>query len=232
MSRNKQPSEVHPSDEVGIVLDNPRSYRWLRAALLLRRSRPLYRELATLTRARRGDDAADIGCGPGDLVAALADCVGPDGSVVGIDPSPEMNDHATAHARPNSRFERAAAQDLPLSDESVDVVTSTFVMHHIPQADRDAALAGMFRVLRPGGTVLLADAHPSGPILPILIRAMSRSAARHTSDGVAGHADPIDAIDIRRYIPDLTRQGFTSVEFRTVGSSTGALVGRKPGRAG
>ncbi|ATD69015.1 hypothetical protein HGA01_21980 [Gordonia amicalis] len=105
-------------------------------------------------------------------------------------------------------------------------------MHHIPQADRDAALSGMFRVLRPGGTVLLADAHPSGPILPILIRAMSRSAARRTADQVAGHTDPVDALDVRRYIPDLTSQGFTSVEFHTIRSSTGALIGRKPDRAG
>lgn len=237
MSANEQLSEELPADEIGILITRPRAYRRLRALLLLRRSRVLYAELAALTGAAPGADALDIGCGPGDLVTALADRVGAHGSVLGVDPAPQMIDYATARtARPHCRFEVGAAQDLTVPDASLDVITSTFVMHHIPQARRDDALANMYRMLRPGGTLLLADTHVSGPVLPTLIRFMSRSAARRTGDTAAGHTDhrcagnpdPLAAVDIRRYRPELSRLGFTEIEFRTVASSTGALIARKP----
>jgi len=237
MSENEHPSETLPADEIGILITRPRAYRRLRALLLLRRSRVLYAELAALTGAPPGADALDIGCGPGDLVTALADRVGARGTVLGIDPAPQMIDHATARTRANCRFEVGAAQHLALPDASVDVITATFVMHHIPQARREDVLANMYRMLRPGGTLLLADTHTGGPVLPTLIRVMSRSAARRTDDSAgrrtdhhgAGHPDPLAAIDIRRYRSDLSRLGFASIEFRTAGSTTGILIARKPG---
>ncbi|WP_067863529.1 class I SAM-dependent methyltransferase [Nocardia shimofusensis] len=255
MSENKQLSEELPADEIGILITRPRAYRRLRALLLLRRSRALYAELAARTGATPGAAALDIGCGPGDLVAALADRVGPHGTVLGIDPAPQMVEYAAARAaRPHCRFEAGAAQDLALPDASIDVITSTFVMHHIPQARRADALANMYRILRPGGTLLLADTHPSGPVLPTLIRVMSRSAARRTGDQAAardddrarhtddpaprvddpatGRPDPLAAVDIRRYRPDLAGLGFTSIEFRTITPSTGILTARKPTRSG
>ena len=54
------------------------------------------------------------------------------------------------------------AQDLPLPDRSFDVVTSTLAVHHIPGAARQDAFGQMLRVLRPGGTLLVADLRPSG----------------------------------------------------------------------
>lgn len=292
MSGNKQLSEELPDDEIGILITRPRAYRRLRAVLLLRRTRALYAELAARTGASPGADALDIGCGPGDLVAALADRVGPHGSVLGVDAAPQMVEYAAARARPQCRFEVGAAQDLAVPDASIDVITSTFVMHHIPAARRADALANMYRILRPGGTLLLADTHPSGPVLPTLIRIMSRSAARRTgerdgrredarttagidartaarddsrttargddpaargddpavrgddsavrSDGIAigagdaatARIDPLAAVDIRRYRPDLARLGFTSIEFDSITPSTGILTARKPNRSG
>ena len=53
------------------------------------------------------------------------------------------------------------AQDLNFPDGTFDVVTSTLAVHHIPEAERPAALAEMYRVTRPGGRLLIADFRPS-----------------------------------------------------------------------
>ena len=60
--------------------------------------------------------------------------MGPAGSVVGIDPSPEMIGRAKRKARrlANVRFEIAPAQSLPFADASFDVVMSSLVLHQLP----------------------------------------------------------------------------------------------------
>ncbi|MFE9321633.1 methyltransferase domain-containing protein [Nocardia sp. NPDC052278] len=217
------------NSEIGILITKPRGYLAVKSALLLGRVGSLNARLVELTGAAPGDQAVDIGCGPGQLVRALADRVGPAGRVIGIDPSREMIDYASGRAAPNCRFEVGAAQTLTLPDASVDVLTSTFVMHHIPEAQRTAALAQMFRVLRPGGRLLLADTHPTGIVLPAAIRIMSRFAARRTDDPHAPghHGDPLSAIDIRRYREALRAAGFATVDFTAIAPTTGVLVATK-----
>ncbi|MEV0249690.1 methyltransferase domain-containing protein [Nocardia sp. NPDC050712] len=216
------------TDEIGILLTNPRRYLIFRSAFMLGRGTALNRKLVALSGIQPGDRAVDIGCGPGDLVRHLAERTGPGGSVIGVDPSPEMLRYASAHSRhANCAFEHAPAQALPLPDASADLLTCTFVMHHIPESQRPAALAHMFRVLRPGGRLLLADTHPHGRVLPTLIRAMSRSAGRRTHDHAAT-GDPLAAIDIRRYEDLLHRIGFRDIQFTAVRPITGALLAVKP----
>ena len=65
-------------------------------------------------------------------------------------------------AAANCSFVVGAAQDLPWPDRSFDVVASTLAAHHIPEAARQDALGEMYRVLRPGGALLVADFRPSG----------------------------------------------------------------------
>ncbi|WP_433600228.1 methyltransferase domain-containing protein [Nocardia sp. CA-135953] len=232
MTGNEQQSTNAFADrnsEIGILITKPRGYLALKSAFLLGRVGSLNARLVELTGAAPGDHAVDIGCGPGQLVRGLADRVGPAGRVIGIDPSQEMIDYASGRAAPNCRFEVGAAQSLTLPDASVDVVTSTFVMHHIPQAQRTAALAQMFRVLRPGGRLLLADTHPTGIVLPAAVRIMSRFAARRTDDPHAPgqHTDPLAAIDIRRYREALRATGFATVDFTAIAPTTGVLVATK-----
>ncbi|MEV6138624.1 methyltransferase domain-containing protein [Nocardia sp. NPDC051990] len=234
MTGNAQQSTNAYADrnsEIGILITKPRGYIALKSALLLGRVGSLNARLVELTGTAPGEHAVDIGCGPGQLVRALADRVGPGGRVIGIDPSQEMIDYATGRigASSNCRLEVGAAQSLTLPDASVDVVTSTFVMHHIPQTQRTAALEQMFRVLRPGGRLLLADTHPTGKVLPAAVRLMSRFAARRTDDPhtPGHHADPLAAIDIRRYREALRAVGFGAVDFTTIPPTTGVLMATK-----
>ncbi|WP_330251603.1 methyltransferase domain-containing protein [Nocardia sp. NBC_00565] len=234
MIGNKQQSTAEhagQNSEIGIVITRPRGYLAVKSAFLLGRVGVLNARLVELTGAAAGDEAVDIGCGPGQLVRALAQQVGPSGRVLGIDPSAAMIDYATGRAKAlsNCRFEVGTAQSLNLPDASVDVVTSTFVMHHIPEAKRAEAMAHMFRVLRPGGRLLLADTHPTGLVLPAVIRIMSRFAAHRTDDAhAAGHrADPLAAVDIRRYREALRENGFETVDFTALAPTTGVLVATK-----
>ncbi|MGW3277993.1 class I SAM-dependent methyltransferase [Nocardia rhamnosiphila] len=207
----------------GLVIAGMRRYNLFTAVWFLGRHRRLITELARTSGAGPGDDAVDIGCGPGKLVRALGSRVGSRGSVAGIDPSASAVTYNQRHDdHPNHRYIQAPAQDLPLPDASIDVVTCTFVMHHIPEEHRAAAISEMWRVLRPGGRLLLADAHPTRWMRFLF----SRSARRH------GDGDPFDAVDIRRYIPLLRSAGFANVEYTTSRHMTGIVMASKASQRG
>jgi SAM-dependent methyltransferase len=101
-----------------------------------------------------GERVLDIGSGPGFLGAEMAEEVGPDGRVVGVDPSESM---LAMGRRLESRVEfvEGDALALPFADESFDAAVATQVYEYI--ADMPAALAEARRVLRPGGRLLILD---------------------------------------------------------------------------
>lgn len=102
-----------------------------------------------------GGTALDVGSGPGNVTASLADAAGPDGLALGVDISEPMLARAVRNeAGPHVGFIKADAQRLPLRDNTVDAVISTAVLQLVP--DPAAALAEMARVLRPGGRLAIA----------------------------------------------------------------------------
>jgi arsenite methyltransferase len=107
--------------------------------------------------ARPGERLLDAGCGPGFYVAELADEVGDDGSVVGIDESADMLALAAARSegRSNVSFVEAGVTALPFSDGEFDGAICVQVLEYVP--DVDAAVAELYRVLRPGGRVVVWD---------------------------------------------------------------------------
>jgi ubiquinone/menaquinone biosynthesis C-methylase UbiE len=86
--------------------------------------------------------------------------VGPEGLVVGIDPSPAMIRYASrkAAASGNCRVQVGTAEALEFPSDHFDVVVSSLVLHHLPGDLRVHALQEMRRVLRPGGALLVAEA--------------------------------------------------------------------------
>ncbi len=229
MSRNIQLFPVTVSDDNGLLITSPRRYNALTAVLFGGRHRRLLSELVAVGGAVPGDRVLDIGSGPGKLAAALAAAVGPDGSVLGVDASRAMVDYARAHAAAgNTGFEVGAAQSLPVPDAEFDVVTCTFVMHHVAAERRADALAEMYRVLRPGGRLLLADAHPTGLMRAVADVMVRVSRARNGSEKAAAQRDPFLDVDIRRYADTLVGVGFQTPEFRASRYGTGILTARKP----
>jgi arsenite methyltransferase len=108
---------------------------------------------------RPGEDVLDIGSGPGFLACEMSSEVGPGGSVTGVDPSENMLAIARARSRPAgpapAEFRPGEATALPFAAGSFDVVTSTQVYEYVD--DVPAALAEAWRVLRPGGKLLVLD---------------------------------------------------------------------------
>ena len=107
--------------------------------------------------ARPGERVVDAGCGPGFYCDELADEVGPDGSVVGVDSSAPMLALAERRCadRANVDLREGDVLALPVEDASVDAVICVQVLEYV--ADATAALAEIRRCLRPGGRVLVWD---------------------------------------------------------------------------
>jgi len=129
--------------------------------LLGRISQPFYRETeaAAAPYLAPGTRVLDVGCGTGALLSRLVERYQIDGT--GIDPSPGMAAVAKG-AHPDLAIVSGAAEALPLSDDSFDLVISCLSYHHF--ADRKQFLAEAKRVLKPGGQLLIAE-----PNLPRVI---------------------------------------------------------------
>jgi arsenite methyltransferase len=117
---------------------------------------------------RAGDRVLDVGSGSGTDVLTAARLAGPEGRIFALDMTPAMLDKlrrtvALAGAA-NVEVVEGNAEAIPLPDGSVDVVTTNGVLNLVP--DKPKAVAEIFRVLRPGGRVQIADIMLSRPVGP------------------------------------------------------------------
>lgn len=98
-----------------------------------------------------------VGCGPGFEPAELADELGAEGRVLGVDASPAMLSLAakTCADRPTVDLGRGDATSLPLADDAADALTAVQVLEYL--LEPEAALAEFARVLRPGGRAVVLD---------------------------------------------------------------------------
>jgi ubiquinone/menaquinone biosynthesis C-methylase UbiE len=107
-----------------------------------------------------GDSILDVGCGTGGVTIPAKQRVGASGKAAGIDPSPEMiavAQHKAQRKGLEIDFRMGVIEALPYPDASFDVVTSSLMMHHLPEHLQAKGLAEIYRVLKPGGRLLIAD---------------------------------------------------------------------------
>jgi ubiquinone/menaquinone biosynthesis C-methylase UbiE len=174
----------HPDDRSVGLIRRARFYEYHAAIGFLGRRRRVYDDLVAHSGARPGDRVLDIGCGTGYLTRRATRAVTPGGHVVGIDPSPPVINYATRQAPANCTFQLASAQALPHPDASFDLVISSLAIHHLPPDERPTALREAYRVLRPGGRLLIADFRPPrNRIANYLISAQSGHEMRHNPIG-------------------------------------------------
>jgi ubiquinone/menaquinone biosynthesis C-methylase UbiE len=115
---------------------------------------PHFVDLAALAAHHR---VLDLGCGTGGFARALAQRL--QAEVIGLDVAAHLLRHAVAHspALPH-RWVLGQAEALPLTDQTVDRVLLSLVLHQI--VHRQQALQEVYRVLRPGGRVLVRTVDP------------------------------------------------------------------------
>ena len=117
---------------------------------------PAYEQAIAESGVPVGATVIDVGCGTGRALPALSAAVGPTGTVIGLDVTPEMLTVASIQSR--GHLVQADARRLPLASASVDVIFAAGLVQHLP--DPEAGLAELARVTRLGGRLIIF--HPSG----------------------------------------------------------------------
>ncbi|HET7040112.1 MAG TPA: arsenite methyltransferase [Gemmatimonadales bacterium] len=156
-----------------------------------------------LAELRPGETVLDLGSGGGIDVLLSARRVGPTGKAYGLD----MTDEMLALARDNQRqagvanveFLKGDMEQIPLPDQSVDVIISNCVINLA--ADKDKVLREAFRVLKPGGRFAVSDVVVRGSVPPAIRRSVELWIGC-----IAG------ALEEREYRAKLSAAGFTNVD--------------------
>jgi len=156
-----------------------------------------------LAELKPGESVLDLGSGGGIDVLLSAKRVGPTGKAYGLD----MTDEMLALARENQRkagvqnveFLRGEIEQIPLPDNTVDVIISNCVINL--SADKDRVLAEAFRVLKPGGRFAVSD---------IVVRGEIPAAIRHSVELWIGCV--AGALEEQEYRDKLGKAGFEGID--------------------
>src|SRR5271165_5745758 len=156
-----------------------------------------------LAKLNPGETVLDLGSGGGIDVLLSARRVGPTGKAYGLDMTDEMLALANANKRKsgieNVKFLKGEIENIPLPDNSVDVIISNCVINL--SADKDAVLREAFRVLKPGGRFAVSDVVTRGEMLPEI-----RKSVLLWVGCIAG------ALEESEYRAKLTSAGFEQVD--------------------
>jgi arsenite methyltransferase len=173
---------------------------------------------------RPGETVLDLGSGGGIDVLLSARRVGPTGKAYGLDMTDEMLDLARRNAAEagatNVDFLRGHIEDIPLPDNTVDVVISNCVINL--SLDKPAVFASVHRVLRPGGRLGVSD-----------VVAENHLSATERGERGAWVGCIAGALSIAEYEQGLTAAGFVDVEITPThevadGMHSAIVKARKP----
>ena len=157
----------------------------------------------TLASLEEGQTVLDLGSGGGIDCFLAAKKVGPTGKVIGVDMTSAMIERARANkaklGAENVEFRLGEIEQLPVADNTVDVIISNCVINLSP--DKPQVFREAFRSLRPGGRIAVSDIVTDGPLPDIIKNSLSAWAGC-----IAG------ALDVKDYIAAIQDAGFEDVD--------------------
>jgi SAM-dependent methyltransferase len=193
---------------------------------------------------QQGDDVVDLGCGTGQISIPLANR---GANVLGVDVSPAMAKTLRADAdRRGLKALTAVAtpiEELDLPPASVDLVVSSYALHHLRDADKARLVSAAFAWLRPGGRLVIGDmmfGRGGSARDRAIIAGKLRVFARQGPGGwwrivkncgrylVRVQERPIS---IRSWTALLEQAGFTAIKASAVVAEAGLVTGARPGRS-
>jgi arsenite methyltransferase len=150
-----------------------------------------------------GEVCVDLGSGRGTDVFRLADSVGPEGFVYGIDISDGMIEKAQQTAKnldvTNVRFIQCQLDKLDIPDQTADLVISNCTINHV--SDNQLVWNEIYRILKKGGRFVVSDIYATAPIPD-----------EYRNDPVAVSECWAGAVTRKEYFETLEKAGFASVE--------------------
>lgn len=156
-----------------------------------------------LAELKEGETVLDLGSGGGIDVFLAANKVGNSGKVIGVDMTEEMVKNAIKNAEEgkykNVEFKLGEIENLPVEDGSIDVIISNCVINLTP--DKLVAYKEAFRVLKPGGRILVSDLVTEGEIPEDIKRSFQA-----WSECIAG------AMEKQAYLDTIKEAGFNNIE--------------------
>lgn len=173
----------------------------------------------TLAGLEPGQVVLDLGSGGGIDCFLAAERVGETGRVIGVDMTPAMLEKARRNQEKlgvtNVEFRHGFIEELPVADNSVDVVISNCVINLSP--DKTAVFREAFRVLKPGGRLAVSDIVTQGRFTPQERADMSAWAGCITG-----------AEDVADYVAAMKTAGFTQISVRDKAEPAVELAGLPP----
>ena len=173
----------------------------------------------------RGHRVLDLGCGTGTL-ALLIKSHHPKADVFGLDADPKVLEVARAKAAKgglNVRFDHGMAFELPYPDATFDRVISSLLFHHLTRGNKERTLREVFRLLRRGGELHVADwgKAQNWPMRVAFLLVQMLDGFETTADSISG------------LLPELFRMaGFMEVEesarYMTIVGTLSLYRARKP----
>jgi ubiquinone/menaquinone biosynthesis C-methylase UbiE len=156
---------------------------YLKAVSSLEMVKKYKRSTYDLLDVRRGEHVLEVGCGAGDDARALAQLVGREGRVVGLDLSQTMIAEAQRKAAGDGvslEFRQGDAHQLPFPDLTFDACRVDRVMQHLESPER--AIAEMARVLKIGGRIAAAEPDWDALVIDVPDRSLARRIVHHKCD--------------------------------------------------
>lgn len=201
--------------------------------------------LLAISDAGPADACVDLGAGTGYLALAVAPLVS---SVIAVDISPVMaqnlGERAVQAGLSNVKTEVSDLRSVHLPELSVDLVVTSYALHHLRDPDKQALIRETARWLRPGGRIVIADmmfGRGSTQRDREILRAKARTFASRGPAGYwriaknlaryglgVGHEHPATP---EFWQSALQTAGFTDVRFEPVVAEAGIVSGVRPGQA-